>query len=296
MTKFSSRFGYDPKDAKAPILEDAPEWLRIAYINGILEKLLYIDKDTRYTNSEDCPLGTKELIENYCLLLRQDPDESYHDSWHCIDLLKSLLKDVPWYNFYDFIELVAKKLREQEQYQLDDSWALKFGAAKYINQVNSLFEEEKIAWRINSNCELIREIPTAYTTALEKAEKALAHNEFEPARDHYRKAIRYIYQRPLDPENGIKEIVSAVESAGKTLYPGTATLGDVINKGLRKDTKIPSLLVSIIEKYYAFANAEPAVRHGGAVRSRVSLDDAEFSLHVGVALIRFMLSKNNRKL
>lgn len=295
MTKFSSRYGYDPKDAKAPTLEEAPEWLRIGYINGILERLIYVDQDTRYTNKEDCPLGTKRLIENYCLLLRREPEEAYYDSWYCIDSLKGLLQDVPWYSFYDFVELAAKKLREQEEYRMDDAWVSKFGVAKYIKQVNDLFEEEKIAWRLNSNCELIREIPIAYATALEGAEKALSLNKFEPAREHYQKAVRYIYRRPLDPENGIKEIVSAVESIGKTLYSGTATLGDVI-KALRKDDRLPQMLVSVIEKFYTFANAEPAIRHGGTVLSKVSLDDAEFSLHVGVALIRYLLSKNNRGL
>ncbi|SDY14869.1 AbiJ-NTD4 domain-containing protein [Nitrosomonas sp. Nm58] len=295
MPKFSSRYGYNPKDAKAPILEEAPEWLRIGYINGILEKLLYVDNDSRYTNKGDRPLGTKELLENYCLLLRQEPGEAYYDSWFCIDSLKELLKEAPWYSFYDFVELAAKKIREQEQYRMDDAWISQFGVARYIKQVNNLFEEERIAWRLNSNCELIREIPSAYATALEGAEKVLSKNEFEPARKHYRKAIRYVYQHPLDPENGIKEIVSSVESIGKTLYPGAATLGDVV-KALRKDDRFPQTLVSVIDKFYTFANAEPAIRHGGVVPSKVSLDDAEFSLHVGVALIRFLLSKNNRGL
>jgi AbiJ N-terminal domain 4 len=145
MSKFSSRYGYDPKDAKSPILEEAPEWLRIGYINGILEKLIYIDQDTRYKNSEDCPLGVKALLENYCLLLRQEPEAAYYDSWICVDALKGLLKDVPWYAFYDFVELVAKNLREEEIFQFDATWLSKYGVTRYIKQVNALFDEEKIA-------------------------------------------------------------------------------------------------------------------------------------------------------
>lgn len=295
MSKFSSRYGYDPKDVKTPILEEAPEWLRIGYINGILEKLIYVDQDTRYQNSEDCPLGVKALLENYCLLLRQEPEATYYDSWVCVDALKCLLKDVPWYAFYDFVELAAKNLREEEQFRFDTTWLSKYGVTRYIKQVNALFDEEKIAWRLNSNCELIREIPSAYTAVLNSAEKSLSRDEFEPAREHYRKAFRYIYQRPIDPENGIKEIVSSIESIGKILYPGTATLGDVI-KELRKDSAFPQLLVSVIDKFYIFANAEPAIRHGGATSSKITLNDAELSLHIGVALIRFLLSKNNRNL
>ena len=133
---------------------------------------------------------------------------------------------------------------------------------------------------------LRREMPSALGNRLETLQKELT-DEFEPAREHYRKAVRYVTQRPFDPENSIKEIVSALESVGRVLYPHATTLGDVV-KEMRKDNALSQQLVTVIEKFYAYACAEPAVRHGSPVPSRVVLDDAEFCLHVGAALIRYV--------
>lgn len=292
MTKFSSRFGYDPRASGGPLVEEAPEWLRVAYINGILDQLTYIDQDPRYSNTDDRPLGIKGLSEAFHLVLRQESGPEFFDSWSCDDALTGLVKSVEWFNFYDFVELVARELREAESWHFEESWIKRFGAETYSQKVNSLFAEERVAWRLNSKSDLSREVPAAYAKAHAAAE-ALMKNEFEPSRDHYRKACRYIYERPLDPENGIKEIVSAVESVGKVIYPGTATLGDVV-KQMRKDSRFPEMLISVVEKFYAFANSEPAVRHGATVNSRVVLDDGEFCLQTGVALIRYLRAKHTR--
>jgi len=97
----------------------------------------------------------------------------------------------------------------------------------------------------------------------------------------------------IDPENSIKEIVSTVESIGRVLYPKASTLGDVV-KEMRRENVLPQHLVSVIEKFYSYANAEPAVRHGAPVPSKVVLDDAEFCLHLGAALISYLIAYSKR--
>jgi hypothetical protein len=114
-------------------------------------------------------------------------------------------------------------------------------------------------------------------------------DEFEPAHQHLIKAIRYLQDTPIDPENSIKEIVSTLESVGRVLYPNANTLGDVV-KAMKKDQSRPQLLITVIEKFYAYASAEPAIRHGALVSSKVVLDDAEFCLHVGSALTRYLIA------
>ncbi|MDB5808910.1 MAG: hypothetical protein JWN94_1032 [Betaproteobacteria bacterium] len=292
MAKFSSRYGYDPKDSTTPVIEEAPEWLRTIYVRNILTPLTYIDRDSRYPNEEGSPLGIKDLGETFSLMLRRMPEDALFDSWVCSDALSGMVQGVEWYHFYDFVELVARQLLTIETADLDDTWIKRFGLKQYAAKVNALFKSENVVWRFNTRCELVREIPAAYTKTLNKVDASLK-GEFAPSREHYLKARRFIYERPLDPENGIKEIVSAIESAGKILIPGTSTLGDVA-KQLRGDTKVPRGLVSVIEKFYAYASSEPAVRHGGAVDSKVSLHDAEFCLHVGVALIRYLLIKHGK--
>jgi len=83
--------------------------------------------------------------------------------------------------------------------------------------------------------------------------------------------------------------VSAIESIGRIFYPKSSTLGDSV-KEMRKSDDIPQLLITTIEKFYVFASSEPAVRHGSPIDSRISLIDAEFCLHTGVALISYLLA------
>jgi hypothetical protein len=117
-------------------------------------------------------------------------------------------------------------------------------------------------------------------------------DKFKSAHQHLIKAIRYLQDEPVDPENSIKEIVSTVESVGRVLYSDAKTLGDVV-KAMRKDHTRPQLLITVIEKFYGYANAEPAIRHGSSMSSKVALDDAEFCLHVGAALTRYLIASQN---
>ena len=212
----------------------------------------------------------------------------------CVSILSDMIVSCDWYHFYDFVEKVGKCLQDAEAWRLDEDWIISFGSKQYIQAVNSLFKEENVSWRLDLNSDFIREIPAAFEKVLKKTESSLTH-KYEPARSHYIKAVRYIYNRPIDPENAIKEIVCALESVGKILYPGNATLGDVI-KSLRKADPIPPKLIPIIDKFYTFANSEHGIRHGGTNNSSIQLQDAEFCLHVGVALIRYLISCNDQKL
>jgi len=294
VTTFSRRYGYDPRLPSEPILEDAPIWLRIAYINGVLSDFTYVDRDSRYPNPEGKPLGIKALNEIISVQLRQEIDDAAYDSWYCWEYLTGLIKECQWYEFYDIVEIVGKQVKAAE-----DEWSVwpsdkeqvdRYGFEAYRRRVNELFIEERISWRLDADGLLKREIPSVLGRRMQAAQEELK-DEFEPAREHYRKAVRYIYERPVDPENSIKEIVSALESVGRVLYPRTSTLGDVA-KELRKAQAIPPLLVSVIEKFYGYASAEPAVRHGAPVPSRVLLNDAEFCLHLGIALIRYLIASS----
>ena len=85
-----------------------------------------------------------------------------------------------------------------------------------------------------------------------------------------------------------------MESVGRVFYPKANTLSDVV-VALKKSASFPPLLSSMIDKFYAYASSEPAVRHGAPVPSDVVLADAEFCLHVGIALIRYLIIKHNSR-
>lgn len=271
-------------------MEDAPEWLRVGYLNGILLCLIYIEGDLRCSNDDNCPIGVKSLYWDICAHVIKDPDESYTDSWLCINVLKDEIRAMAWYHFFDVVELVGAKLKDQkgdEIFQTEPDPRYTF--ASYREAVNELFERTNIGYRLTQDSRLARALPKVLAQRIESTSQAL-EDGLGPARKHYLKAYRYIFQRPLDPENGIKEIVSSLESVGKTKFLKAVTLGDVV-KELRKEGVIAPLLVSVIEKFYAFASAEPAVRHGATVDPTVKLRDAEFCFHVGVGLIRYLLDR-----
>jgi hypothetical protein len=124
---------------------------------------------------------------------------------------------------------------------------------------------------------------------VDQAESEL-QDGFEPAREHYRKSHRFLFEHPVDPENSIKEIVSAVESVARTLFPKANTLGAAIKEMQRTQFCSPMLL-SMIEKFYGYASSEPAVRHGAAVSSRVERIDAELCFHTAIAIIRYLIER-----
>jgi len=201
------------------------------------------------------------------------------------------VRDGAWFTFYDFVEHVGKGLLAAQRSEKSSEWLSKYGFEGYRAKVNDLFAEDNIGWRLAESSELSREIPGPLSSRLERG-AALLSGSFAPARRHYLKAARYVSTHHLDPENAIKEITSAVESVGRVFYANAATLGDVV-KEMRREGSWPTALVALIEKFYVYASSEPAVRHGAPVSSSVVLSDAEFSLHVGVAIIRYIIEKHD---
>jgi hypothetical protein len=286
VTTFSKRFNYDPRLPKEPIFEEAPECTRTAFLNLVLEPFTYGGVPADLANESGRPLLVGTLINEFFGIMRQEVP-GFPDFTSLWDDLKGVVKFAEWFHFYDFVEAVGKGLKESETF--DSLEKFTFGA--YRRKVNELFVEERIGWRLNEDSELVTAIPKSLSSRM-SATAAMLEGGFGPARSHYVKAVRYVAERPLDPENAIKEITSAVESVGKVFYPKANTLGDVV-AALKKNSSFPPLLNSMIEKFYAYASSEPAVRHGASVPSDVVLADAEFCLHVGIALIRYLIVKHN---
>ena len=248
MTMFSKRYGYNPQIPSEPILEDAPSWLRVGYINQILGPFTFVDNDSRYENSSGSPVGIKALNEIICVHFRMEIDSSATDSWHCLDFLHGLVKDSEWYQFYDIVEIVGQEVKSVEKDWRESRWAEayaerieKYGFQSYRRIVNELFANDNVSWRLDDEGNLKRELPEALGRRIETIQTELT-DEFEPASEHYRKAVRYANARHIDPENSIKEIVSAVESVGRVLYPKATTLGDVV-KEMRKTNIVSVQLV-----------------------------------------------------
>jgi hypothetical protein len=290
--KFSHRFGFDPEYKNEPISNDAPKWLKSLFFLNVLEPLLYIDGDSRQQNTESKPIGIKDLIERLCAENCQEADSEDYDSWSCWDALKCRITGLEWYQFYDFVEIVAMKVKEKEidyNAAFDSSRFESFLFPSYRQKVNELFSQHKIQWKLNEAGKLETSLPKDLETRVSAIDSAL-QDKFEPARVHYSKARSFILSPSKDPENSIKESVSAVESVCKTIYPNCATLGDSL-KAMKKEKLISPMLITVFEKFYAYTNAEPAVRHGSDKMSGVDEMDAELALHMSAAFIRTIIAR-----
>jgi hypothetical protein len=281
--KFSSRLKAS-EGSRDLIFDDAPKPTRVGFYKGVLHH--FIISSGRIPRPE--PLDCHELHEKFCALIRDESDPWDYSQESTWDGLTYHLKEIGWMEFFDFIELAGKELilKGDDPFQAET-----YSFESYRSKVNALFEEDLIGWRLDNSSELTRNIPQTLTSRVEST-KNLIDNSFEPAREHYKKAVQYLYQHPIDPANSIKEIVSALESIGKILYPGTSTLGDVIKRIKKSDTH-PKLLLDAYEKFYAYANATPSIRHGHTEVVNVTIHEAELLLHSGIALIRYLVDTSD---
>lgn len=296
IVKFSQRNGFDPTRGAGPIVDDAPEWLRREYLVRILNKLTYVDFDSRYKNDGRLPLGIKVLHERLSIETRRTMEPDDWDSWRCDEGLQDTLLHCEWYQFYDCVETVGEVLRETEpQYEADRDISdflgtpsyEEFGFSYYRDGVNELFEKHNVAWRMNTNGELQTALPKDLADRIVSAERKLI-DEFQPARVHYSKARSYILGTSKDPENSIKESISAVESVCRVLYPKAATLGKALAH-MRNEGIFAAKLLTVIERFYEYSNDEPGIRHGGRQVPAVQILDAELALHICTAFIRYVI-------
>ncbi len=84
-------------------------------------------------------------------------------------------------------------------------------------------------------------------------------DELSPVRTQWLKAKNFIFSRPPDYENSIKESISAVESSLMVLLQEpNGTLGKII-----KQAKLDPDIERLISQAYGYASNKDFVRHGG---------------------------------
>lgn len=294
--KFSYRHGYDPEFDNERVRDNAPKWLRKIYFSTILERLVH---DGMSSNSDKKPIPAYDLIYDLLAMDDEEPDEYYLNRTPATEVLSNMIMGTSWYRFYDTVEAVAEKLIEADD---DDDLAFAWGTptnesftfSAYRQRVNELFSEYKVDWKMNDAGQLESPLPPYLEDKINGTEEKL-NDRFKPARAHFAKARAYALGSHRDAENSVKESISAIESVCRIFYPGAATLGEAL-KMMKKDGSVSTLLISVIEKFYAYANAEPAVRHGSDKDSSVQEYDAELALHFAAAFIRTLILRKEAKI
>jgi hypothetical protein len=251
------------------IVDDAPRWFRPIFFEQVFAKFVVVERQSgsQVTNFER-PIGTEWFIERLAQLIRGQLNQDYLRPGYANGFLKGLLLECEWFFFYDAIEIAAKTIIARDHLYSSNAKRFPF----FRQQANLVFQTSGIGWTLNQDGILER---------TEKEEQVVAEAQLRtielnsPAKVHLAKARLMLQQRPCDSANSIKESVSAIESAGKKVYPAAATLGDVL-KEIKKKAVAPPLMISIIEKVYGFASSEPGVRHGSSADERVTRAEAEF--------------------
>lgn len=293
MTKFSQRHRFNPNSKREPILTDAPKLLRSQYLKRVLFPICYMDGDARYHNTEGRPLAKKQLYVKLCTHFIIDEDSAHTDSWQIDDILENLILSVEWYAFYDVVEFVGIELekavlrRESE----DESWHSLFGTESYIRNTNEVFTDLNVCWKMNSEGQLEKSEEIDFPIQVGESEN---EKIWEVIRGHLNKAKGFCSPVSLDPENSIKEAISAIESFGKFYLEGTKTLGDVI-KVLKRTAQVPEDFIYLVSKLYEFSNKTPGIRHGGVSQSDLDLYDAEYILNISVSVIKYLNNVINKR-
>jgi hypothetical protein len=284
--KFSHRHGYDPEFIDKTFRDDAPRWVRKLYFKDILERLVYDAMSLRPGNK---PIPVFDLINEILVMDDEEPDEYYLSHTPAMEVLRNLVMNISWYRFYDTVEAVAERIIDIDD---EDNFTQSrknesFSFSAYRQRVNELFSEYNVDWKMNESGQLELPLPPFLEDKVKSTEERLA-DQFMPARVHFAKARAFALGSHRDAENSIKESISAIESICKTFYPNASTLGDAL-KMMKKDGSVSRMLIDVVEKFYAYANAEPAVRHGSNKDSAVLEYDAELALHFAAAFIRTLI-------
>jgi hypothetical protein len=291
--KFSHRHGYDPEITNKTFRDEAPKWVRRLYFKNILVRLI---SDAMSPFAERRPSPAYDLINEILSMDDEEPDEYYLSNNPAVEVLRNLVMNIPWYRFYDTVETVAEQI-----INMDDENGFTWGAKKdesfsfsaYRQRVNELFSEYNVDWKMNESGQLELPLPPFLEDKVKSTEERLA-DQFMPARVHFAKARAFALGSHRDAENSIKESVSAIESICKTFYTDASTLGEAL-KMMKKDGSVSRMLIDVVEKFYAYANAEPAVRHGSNKDSAVLEYDAELALHFAAAFIRTLIVRRKDK-
>jgi hypothetical protein len=200
-----------------------------------------------------------------CRIRRVRPNpgnwSAYPNIW---DEAQRLLYDAEWYEFYDFVEACAQA--ERENNRLDP----------YEIEINRLFDEEHIGWRLNDGVlEIHGEETLESVTGTTEVE--LEQSGFQIAAQEFREARADLSRRPKpDLSGAVHHAMAALESVAREVSGDERrTLGDIIKKcpGL-----LPPPVDDAAAKLWGFASEQG--RHG---RESRQLEWAETLLIVGVA-------------
>jgi hypothetical protein len=183
--------------------------------------------------------------------------------------------NMPWHKVYDFVEFVARYVR--------DKWA-------YIGHCNLTLERESSGYRFVED-KLAQITNTEEIEAIEAATKRNV-GPLAPVGEHISSALRLLSDRTQpDFQNSIKESISAVESACGLI---TEAPNDGLAKALEKlgsTAKLHGALVEGFKRIYGYTSDADGIRHGMIEESGCDFEDAKDMLVSCSAFANYLIAK-----
>jgi len=191
-----------------------------------------------------------------------------------LESLKQKFFDFEWDIFFDFIEFLCEYYPDKKVID------------RYIPSLNSVLEEEKLAYRIIDGVVT----PLTDKEEIKEVEKALnPPDKFAPVREHMRKALKlFSDKREADYQNSIKECMSALDSLTSVIKGKKTTFPNFV-----RNLDVHKALKDGFLKLYAWSSDAEGIRHGiTGEELKPLMAEARYILVTVSAFVNYVISKN----
>lgn len=272
---FSQRIGKKIA-VKSIQIDDIDNDLRNGLWNVI--KLSFLDNIHKDSHGETSFYEFAQIL--WMKYFKSPVDSISHNDYHTESEIRGYYFKAEWNEVYDFLEFLVNL-----EYAFDTE--------ELIVNANHVLKIEFSGYRI------IERIicPISNDIEITEIEEALNNNSFTAicgVNIHLTNALQKLSDRKNpDYRNSIKESISAIETAFRTLT-GESTLGKALNVLDSKGIKLDEQLKAGYEKIYAFTNnKQSGIRHAIIDdHTEPEFSDAKYILLLCSAMINYLVEKN----
>lgn len=261
MSTFSKRHGFAPTDAAITIRDEAPGWLR----------------DFIVTTAQEAHIGPSDLRDMLCTLLLESPDSNNWSAGNIEREVRELIRNAEWFHVYDFIEILAQRLKRSGMGFL----------RQFEEKLNEAFRRKGVGWQlVDGHLEIRGE--ESFEISVRTAIAVTDETGRSVAQRELHEALQDLSKRPNpDITGAIQHGMAALECVARDVTGDqNATLGEIVkhHPGL-----LPAPLDKGIEKIWGYASDQ--ARH---VREGKTPDIREAELVVGLAgsVVTYLVKKS----
>lgn len=261
--RFSERMGFKP-----------PKLMQVDSIDEETRNLLwhtsltYLEGGKVGPRAKDC----ERIVWINLYFFKRSADSLPLRKVEFVSSARKWFMSAPFFEILDFIEYIAK------------------GSLRHKVGFNIVLKSECVGFRFIRD-QLTRISDEVESEMLDRALSVV--DRFAGARSHITAALAAFSRRPTaDYPNAVREAISAVESAAKTIVNSeSATLGDAI-KAIEKRSYMNPRFKDAVTKLYAYTSDEPGARHA-RLNETANFDeaDAHFMIVTCAAIANFLVQR-----